>query len=183
VRADGRRVGCLLHPRLLCCVWLPNKALCIRRRYFPTKVAYLLERGRSWSFSPRAHYRVWFVKIKKNSGRTPTRFERVTFAFRRGSGQPTARRPLTRHKPSWGFEPVVDLSYPIAQCWHQFLARGLISASGPALFVEPFHCRVVEMRGVCQLDDIAIPLPFSVLDSLRGETRGREGSSGISGAQ
>jgi hypothetical protein len=47
---------------------------------------------------------------------------------------------------------VVD---PISPMLHQFRARA-DQRERSVLFVEPFHCRVVEMREL-QLDDIAIP--------------------------
>jgi hypothetical protein len=53
---------------------------------------------------------------------------------------------------------VVD---PISPMLHQFRARA-DQRERSVLFVEPFHCRVVEMREL-QLDDIAIPC-LSVLD-------------------
>src|SRR6267142_6253972 len=74
-RASGVSSGILVHHDY-CAVWLPNKALCIRRR-FSNEVAYLLERGRV-GVSVRA--RISRCKIKKNLAH-PTRFERVTFAF------------------------------------------------------------------------------------------------------
>ena len=74
-RASGVSIGIIVHQDY-CAVWLPNKALCIRRR-FSNEVAYLLERG-GVGVSVRA--RISRCKIKKNLAH-PTRFERVTFAF------------------------------------------------------------------------------------------------------
>src|SRR6266850_5789720 len=117
-RASGVSSGILVHHDY-CAVWLPNKALCIRRR-FSNEVAYLLERGRV-GVSVRA--RISRCKIKKNLAH-PTRFERVTFAF--GGQRSTLRAALDRHN-LLGIEPVVD---PISPMLHQFW-REPISASGP----------------------------------------------------
>jgi hypothetical protein len=69
----------------------------------------------------------------------PTRFERVTLAFR--GQRSTLRAALDRHN-LLGIEPVVD---PISPMLHQFRARA-DQRERSVLFVEPFHCRVVEMR-------------------------------------
>ena len=66
-RASGVSSGIFVHQDY-CAVWLPNKALCIRRR-FSNEVAYLLERGRV-GVSVRA--RISRCKIKKNLAH-PTR--------------------------------------------------------------------------------------------------------------
>ena len=120
------------------------------------------------SSNPRAHTAL----EDKEKLAHPIRFERVTFAF--GGQRSTLRVALDRHN-LLGIEPVVD---PISPMLHQFRARA-DQRERSVLFVEPFHCRVVEMREL-QLDDIAIPC-LSVLD-LFVVRQGREGSPESVGA-
>jgi hypothetical protein len=135
---------------------------------FRFSIQSLTRMTQSWSFSPGKHIP---LQNKKKLAH-PTRFERVTFAF--GGQRSTLRAALDRHN-LLGIEPVVD---PISPMLHQFRARA-DQRERSVLFVEPFHCRVVEMREL-QLDDIAIPC-LSVLD-LFVVRQGREGSPESVGA-